>query len=63
MSQPTSQNNQEKKSASDHQFYLPNYQSQGDYYSEISDSDSVDEEKPEKDSGDWDSFGDLILFI
>ncbi len=63
MSQPPSSNSQEK-SASDNPFYLPHYYSHGDYYSEISDNEIKEEDKkPENDSSDWDSFGDLILFI
>lgn len=63
MNQPPSPNNPEK-SAADHPFFLPHYDSYGDYYSEITENEHDDPDKEsEKDNGDLDSFGDLILFI
>lgn len=62
MSQPPSSKNP-KESASDQSFYTSSHYSHGDYYSEISDNETPDDGTSENDAGDWDSFGDLILFI
>ncbi len=62
MSQPPSSENP-KESASDQSFYSPRHYSHGDYYSEISDNETPEDENSDNDAGDWDSFGDLILFI
>ena len=58
----TPSSNSSEKSAADQPFFLPHYDSFGDYNSEVTENvhDDLDK-KSEKD--DWDSFGDLILFI
>lgn len=61
MTQPPFSNSSEK-STSDQPFPLPHYDDFSDYNSEIAEnSQEYLDKKSEKD--DWDSFGDLILFI
>jgi hypothetical protein len=58
--QPSS--NSSEKSVADHPFFLPYYDVFGDYNSEMLEDEHDDSDR-KSEKGDWDSFGDLILFI
>ncbi len=51
-----------EKSVADHPFFFPHYDVFGDYNSEMLEDEHDDSDR-KSEKGDWDSFGDLILFI